>query len=138
MAAKPRAKSSLSVSYPRLAYSAPVFDPATVRDIFRLTRPATKALPFVRLRADDQPMMRPERYWCVEPSGDTKKDLELGRRYARLAIAAMKADDDPHLIGEIMQDIVRDGIERNVKGTRRNPVARGFLAEISETLAATS
>jgi hypothetical protein len=138
MVAKSRARSSPSVSYPRLAYSAPTLDPETVRDIFRLTRPATKALPFVRLRTDDQPLTRPERYWCVQPTGNSKKDLELGRRYARLAIAAMKADDDPHLIAEIVQDIVRDGIERAVKGTRRNPVARGFLIEISETLAATS
>jgi hypothetical protein len=137
MGAKLRAKSAPSVTYPRLAYSAPTLDPATIRDIFRLTRPATKALPFVRLRPGDQPMMQPERYWCVEPTGNSKKDVELGRRYARQAIAAMKADDHPHLIAEIIQDIVRDGIERAVKGIRRNPVARGFLAEISETLAAT-
>ena len=131
-----RSKSSRAVAFPRLAYSAPLLSEATFRDIMRLTRPATKALPFVRLRVNDQPLWRPECYWCVEPTGNQKTDLELGRRYARAAIAAMKADDDSGLIADIVQDIIRDEIARGGKSGRgrRGPAARGFLNEISETI----
>jgi hypothetical protein len=137
MAVELRSKSSRRVAFPRLAYSAPTLSEATFRDIMRLTRPATKALPFVRLRANDQPLWRPECYWCVEPSGNRKADFALGRRYARAALAAMKADDSSHLIADIVQDIIREEIARGGKAGRGacSPAARGFLAEISETIA---
>jgi hypothetical protein len=54
--------------------------------------PAAKALPFVKLRANDQPMWRPESFWCFEPTGKRDTDVRLGRKYAREAIAAMKTD----------------------------------------------
>ena len=140
MAAKLRSKSSKPAVFPRLAYSAPTLSEKTFRDIVRLTLPATKALPFVRLRAGDQPLWRPECYWCVEPSGNRKTDFELGRRHARAAIAAMKADDNGHLIADIVQDIIRDGIARAGKSGRgrRSPAALGFLTEVSEAIAAAS
>ena len=140
MAVELRLKSSRAVAFPRLAYSAPALSESTFRDIMRLTRPATKALPFVRLQANDQPLWRPECYWCVESTGNRKTDFALGRRYARAAIAAMKADDNSHLIADIVQDIIRDEIARGGKAGRggRSPAARGFLTEISETIAAVS
>ncbi|MCC6778771.1 MAG: hypothetical protein IT537_19455 [Hyphomicrobiales bacterium] len=131
-----RSKSAVSAPFLRLAYSAPKLNEATARDVIRLTLPATKALPFVRLRAHDQPMWRPECYWCVEPTGNTKADFELGRRYARAAIVAMKADDNRQLIADIIQDIVRDSIERaGRRRGRRNPASLGFLSEVSEIVA---
>jgi hypothetical protein len=136
MTARLRSRSAVPVPFLRLAYSAPALNDSTARDVMRLTLPATKALPFVRLRAHDQPMWRPECYWCVEPTGNTKADFELGRRHARAAIAAMKADDNRQLIADIIQDIVRDGIERSGhRRGKRNPAALGFMAEISEVMA---
>ncbi len=137
MTARLRSRSAVPAPFLRLAYSAPALNDSTARDVMRLTLPATKALPFVRLRAHDQPMWRPECYWCVEPTGNTKADFELGRRHARAAIAAMKADANRQLIADIIQDIVRDGIERAGRRGRgkRNPAALGFLAEMSEAMA---
>jgi hypothetical protein len=140
MTVKTRSRAITPVAFPRLAYSAPSLEDTTVKDLMRLTLPATKALPFVRLRAGDQPWWRPECYWCVEPTGSIKKDFELGRRYARAALAAMKADDNQRLIRDILQDIVKDAVEhagRRGRG-RRNGAARGFLAEVSEALAGRS
>ncbi len=147
MPAKLRAKSSRSTAtkplprrphpFLRLAYSAPEVDPSIAADVLRYTLPATKALPFVKLRENDQPLWRPENFWQVEPTGERKSDLSLGRKYARLAIAAMKADGDSQLIACIIQDIIRDAVTRT-KGrgrARPSPAAVGFLAEISETMA---
>jgi hypothetical protein len=124
--------------FPRLAYSAPVPDRSIAAEIFRYTQPATKALPFVKLRANDQPLWRPESFWHVEPSGNRDRDFRLGRKYARLAIAAMKADRDSHLMALVIQDIIKDAVERNGRTGqgRRSPAALGFLAEISEVIAA--
>ena len=95
------------------------------------------AVPFVRLRPNDQPLWRPESFWHVEPTGRREDDVKLGRKYARLAIAAMKADRDSHLMAHVIQDIIKDAVERNgQKGRgRRSPAALGFLAEISELIA---
>ncbi|HEY6255183.1 MAG TPA: hypothetical protein VIY51_05260 [Xanthobacteraceae bacterium] len=122
----------------RLAYSAPEADRSVAADILRYTLPATKALPFVKLRDNDQPFWRPESFWRVEPTGNRNNDLRLGRRYARLAIAAMKADRDSQLLACIIQDIMRDVAGGTGKQGRAkpSPVALGFLAEISETIAA--
>jgi hypothetical protein len=55
-----------------------------------------------------------------------------------LAVAAMKADRDIHLMALIIQDIIKDAIERTggKRRGRRSPAALGFLAEISEVIAA--
>ena len=82
----------------RLAYSAPEPDNSILRELHQLMLPATKALPFVKLRAEDQPPWHPESYWSVEPTGKREIDVELGRAYARKAIAAMKADHNKGLI----------------------------------------
>jgi hypothetical protein len=137
MAVKSRAKSSRS-PFLRLAYSAPPPDESIVSEIRRITLPATKALPFVKVRANNQPWWRPESFWHVEPTGNRAKDIQLGRKYARLAIAAMKADHDNRLIALVIQDIIKDAIEwsgRNGRG-RRSRAVLGFLAEISEIIAA--
>src|SRR5580704_9120463 len=130
MAAKSRSKPKRSIPVLRLAYSAPSPDESLGAEILRFTLPATKALPFVKVRADDQPLWRPESFWNVEPTGKREADHRLGRKYARLAIAAMKADRDSDLIALVIQDIIRDAVERKGKKGRRpnSPAVRGFLA----------
>ena len=147
MAVKLRVRSSRSTAsklppsgsapFLRLAYSAPEADRSTAADILRYMLPATKALPFVKLRSNDQPLWRPESFWHVASTGDRKKDVNLGRRYARLAIAAMKADRDRHLIASVVQDIISDTMTRGQARGRAQPsaAALGFLAEISEYIA---
>ena len=122
----------------RLAYSAPEPDNSTIEELRRLTSPATKALPFVRLRANDQPLLRPEGYWQVRSTGKRGMDVALGRTYARKAIAAMKADHNAALIALILEDIIHDAAQRGGKNGRGriSHVARGFLDEISQSLAA--
>jgi hypothetical protein len=132
MAAKTRRMPSKSAPFLRLAYSAPL--PQESADIRRYTLPATKALPFVKLKDNDQPMWRPESFWHVRPTGNWERDVQTGRKYARLAIAAMKADRNSNLISLIIQDIIKDSVKQATKtGSRRHgPTVLGFLAEISE------
>ena len=138
MAVKSRSKTSRQAPFLRLAYSAPVSQEAAGEDNCRFTLPATKALPFVRLRANDQPLWCPESYWHVKPTGKRVADVRLGRKYARDAIAAMKTDRNRHLIAYIIQDIIKDVVERTGKRgcVAYSPTARGFLVEISEAIAA--
>jgi hypothetical protein len=138
MAAKTRSKSTRPASFLRVAYSAPAPDESIGADVRRFTLPATKALPFVKLRAHDQPMLRPESFWHVRPTGKRERDVQIGRQYAREAIAAMKADRNSSLIALIIQDIIKDAVERTTKKGRspQSPTALGFLAEISGSLAA--
>jgi len=138
MAARTRSKSARPASFLRVAYSAPVPDESIGTEIRRFTLPATKALPFVKLRAHDQPMLRPESFWDVRPSGKRQRDIEIGRQYARAAIAAMKADRNSSLVALIIQDIIQDAVERVGKKGRslQSPMVLGFLAEISGSLAA--
>jgi hypothetical protein len=121
-----------------VAYSAPAPDQSTAAEIRRFTLPATKALPFVKLRANDQPLWRPESYWHVRPTGQRKRDLQMGRQYAREAIAAMKADRNSDLIALIVQDIFKSAVDQTARSGRslQNPIVLGFLAEISGLLAA--
>ena len=139
MTVKARTRRSKPVSFLRVAYSAPPPDQSTAAEIRRFTLPATKALPFVKLRADDQPLLRPESFWDVRPTGNRQRDIQIGRQYARAAIAAMKADRNSGLIALIIQDIIRDAVDRTGKKGRslQSPMVLGFLAEISGSLAAT-
>jgi hypothetical protein len=136
MPTKSRRTPALPATHLRLAYSAPTVDPSTVEELRRFTMPATKALAFVKLRPNDQPLWRPERYWNVASRKNRKAAVELGRRYARDAIAAMKVDRDPQLIALIVQDIISDAVERSRERKGRSQVALGFLQEISEAIAA--
>lgn len=146
MTAKTRRKPALPAAHLRLAYSAPAAQAraaaapnrsSTVAELRRLTMPATKALPFVKLHWHDQPWVRPASYWNVKPVGKRPADLALGRSYARAAIAAMKKDQNSQLIALILQDIIQDTLAR-LKGRRaRDRAALGFLYEISEAIAAT-
>jgi hypothetical protein len=133
-----RSKSPKSVSFLRVAYSAPVPDESSPAELRRFMLPATKALSFVKLRANDQPMWRPESYWHVSPTGKRQKDVQMGREYAREAIAAMKADRNGDLIALIVQDIIKGAVEQTEKKGRRmqSAIVLGFLAEISGSLAA--
>ena len=138
MAAKLGSKAAGPIPFLRLAYSGP--EPqrrsSTIEEIRRLLMPATKALPFVKLRANDQPLWRPESYWHVKSTGRRELDTRLGRKYARWAIAAMKADHNPNLIALIVQDIIKESTGKDGKGRARlSPAAMGFLAEISEIAA---
>jgi hypothetical protein len=137
MAVKIGSKSPRRVASLRLAYSAPEPGVTPVEDVRCYTLPATKSLPFVKLRPHDQPMWRPESYWHVKTTGKRVSDLRLGRRYARAAIAAMKADGNSHLIAYVVHDMMRDATSAtNKKGfNARCAVMRGFLVEMSEALA---
>ena len=137
MAAKTRSKSFKPGSFLRVAYSAPPPSENAEAEIRRFTLPATKALPFVRLSPNDQPMLRPESFWHVRPSGKRERDVQTGRQYAQLAIAAMKADHEIDLIALVVQDIIKDSVARSRKNGRgtSSPAALGFLAEISELIA---
>ena len=137
MAAKSRSKPKRSTPFLRLAYSAPSPDDSIGADIRRFTLPATKALPFVKLRPNDQPMLRPESYWHFRSTGKRLRDLQLGRQYARAAIAAMKADRNSNLLALILQDIVKDAVHRAARhgGSPQSPTVLGFLAELSAALA---
>jgi hypothetical protein len=138
MAAKTRSKSARPASFLRVAYSAPPPGESIGEELRRFTLPATKALPFVKLRANDQPLLRPESFWRVRPTGKRERDVQIGRQYARAAIAAMKADRNSNLVALIVQDIIKDAVERSTKKGlgAQNSIARGFLAEISGALAA--
>jgi len=133
MAVKSRSKSPALIPFLRLAYSAPEPRESTAEELRRLTLPATKALPFVRLRANDQPMWRPESYWSVRTTGKRDADARLGRKYAHAALAAAKADQNSQLIAHIIQDMIKE----SANSGRLSIVARGFLAEISEAMAGT-
>ena len=128
--------SSNTLQYPRLAYSTPLPSDGLRQEIVRYTLPATKALPFVKAPPEDQPLRRPESYWRVEPTENRNHDRELGRQYAQVAIAAMKADRNAHLIADIIQDMMAGAIERAGKAGKpnRNAIVLGFLTELSETL----
>jgi hypothetical protein len=102
----------------------------------RLTLAATKALPFVKLRANDQPLWRPECYWNVRPTGKRRFDLELGQAYARKPIAAMEADRDTALIGLIIQDMIHDAVANQCG--RLSHVALGSLNKLSQAVAAST
>lgn len=136
MPTKSRRTPSLPAAHLRLAYSAPMAERSTIEELRRLTMPATKALAFVKLRANDQPLWRPASYWNVPPTRDKRAARELGRRFARDAIAAMKVDRNTQLIALIMQDMITDAIERTRNRKARSQVALGFLQEISEAIAA--
>ena len=127
-------KSSRRTMRLRLAYSAPELDNSTIEELRRLTLAATKALPFVKLRANDQPLWRPECYWNVRPTGKKQLDFELGQTYARKAITAIEVDRNTALIGFIIQDIIHDAVV-NRRG-RLSHVALGFLNKISQAVGA--
>jgi hypothetical protein len=139
MAAKIQSRLLKSGSFLRLAYSAPLPQEKSAADIRRYALAAVKALPFVKLRPNDQPMWRPESFWHVRPTGKWERDVQIGRKYARQAIAAMKADQSSTLISLIIQDIIKDSLEQAGKTGRRrhSPTVLGFLAEISRSAAAT-
>jgi hypothetical protein len=137
MTDKLRAKSSGPVTL-RLAYSAPKRTASRREEIYRVTLPATKALPFVKLKANDQLMWFPESFWYVEPTGKREMDVQLGRTYARQAIAAMKTDQNSHIIAYVIQDIIKCVAQRAWRKEgrgRRDAVVLGFLSEISEAIA---
>ena len=137
MATKLRAKFARPSTFLRVAYSAPERSESNVEKIRRFTMPATKALPFVKLKANDQPMWLPESFWHVKPTGKREADVRRGRKYAREAIAAMKADHNSHLIAYIIQDIIKNAIQRAGEKNgcgRRDAVVLGFLSEISEVI----
>src|SRR5262249_48291675 len=114
MTVKTRSKTSRPAPFLRLAYSAPTLQESTQQgpppprkepprqappppaaaatDLHPRALPATKALPFVKLRANDQPTWHPESFWRVQPTGKRETDIRLGRKFACQAIAAMKAD----------------------------------------------
>jgi hypothetical protein len=145
MAVKSRSTTSRPAPFLRLAYSAPTQQESTqqestITDIHHRALPATKALPFVKLRANDQPTWHPESFWRVQPTGKREADIRLGRKFACQAIAAMKADRNSRLIAYIVQDIINDVAQRTRKSERGRyrAIVLGFLIGISEAVAAAS
>jgi putative lipoic acid-binding regulatory protein len=150
MAVKSRSKTSRPAPFLRLAYSAPTLQESvqqestlqesTVAEVHHRALPATKALPFVKLRANDQPTWHPESFWRVQPTGKREADIRLGRKFACQAIGAMKADRNSRLIAYIVQDIINDVAQRTRKSERGRyrAIVLGFLMGISEALAAAS
>jgi len=150
MTVKTRSKTSRPAPFLRLAYSAPTLQESTQQgpathaaaatDIHHRALPATKALPFVKLRANDQPTWHPESFWRVQPTGKRETDIRLGRKFACQAIAAMKADRNSRLIAYIVQDIINDVAQhaRKSERGRYRAIVLGFLIGISEALAAAS
>jgi hypothetical protein len=138
MVAKLRSSSSRPTAFLRLAYSAPQPGESSSEEVRRSTLPATKALPFVKLRANDQPTWRPERYWHFKSTGKRNRDIQLGRKYARDAMAAMRADDSSNLIALVIQDMIIDAVEQSLMTGHCRPgsATMGFLSEISARLAA--
>jgi hypothetical protein len=138
MSAKMQSRLSNSGPFLRLAYSAPPPGERNTASIRQHTLAAAKALPFVKLRANDQPMWRPASFWHIRPTGKWEQDVQTGRKYARQAIAAMKADRNSSLISLIIQDIIKDSVEQAARTGRRRhtPTVLGFLAEISQSAAA--
>jgi hypothetical protein len=136
MSAKIRSRLSKSGPFLRLAYSAPLpLDRSAHERPYEFL--AAKGLPFVKVRANDQPTWRPESFWHVRPTGQWERDFQIGRKYARQAVAAMKSDQNSALIALIIQDIIRDSVEQAAKTGRRrhSPLGLGFLAEIGKTIA---
>jgi len=90
----------------------------------------------VKVRANDQPFWAPESFWHVKSTGRRDADIQLGRKYARLTIAAMKADRDQHLVAHVIHDIIKDATKKTGKSGIRSPISLGFLTELSEVIAA--
>jgi hypothetical protein len=124
-------------AYPRLAYSAPSSREETATRNGPYALSATKDLPFVELQAHDQPLWHPKSFWRVRSTGDRRRDMQLGRRYARQAISAMKADGNGALIALIIQDIIKDAVDQATRAGRRHhsPIVLGFLRELSQSIA---
>jgi hypothetical protein len=53
-------------------------------------------------------------------------------------MAAMRADRNSSLVALIIQDIIKDAVDRTIKKGRsmQSPTVLGYLAQISESLAA--
>ena len=69
MSAKIRSRLSKSGPFLRLAYSTPLPTNGRAQENHRYEFLAAKGLPFVKLRANDQPSWRPESFWHVRPNG---------------------------------------------------------------------
>jgi hypothetical protein len=125
-------------AYPRLAYSAASSQESSAAGIKWSLLSATKSLPFVKLRANDQPLWYPESFWHVRSTGNRQRDIQMGRKYARQAISAMKADGNSDLIALIVQDQIKDAVKEAAKTGQRqhSPIVLGFLRELSQSIAA--
>lgn len=109
----------------------------TPAELRRLVEPTVKALPFIKLKKDAEPMWAPESYWHVAQTNDRKQDEYRGEHYAILAVAAMRADDR-NVLGSIFRAMIDAGIERALaaqKAGRRYPkgdlVMKGFLDQLA-------
>lgn len=67
----------------------------------------------------------PRCFWCVKPSDDPMQDERRGAEYGRAAIAAMRADNFPPLLGIIAHAQRRRGHDH---------IAIGFWQAIAEQL----
>jgi hypothetical protein len=137
MSARIRSRLSKTGPFLRLAYSAPSPAKQAADEARTYEFLAAKALPFVKLRPNDQPMWRPESFWHVRATGNWERDMQTGRKYARQAIAAMKLDRNSTLISLILQDIIKQSLEEaaNTGRRRHGPIVLGFLAEVSQSAA---
>jgi hypothetical protein len=109
----------------------------TEEEIRCLLMSAIKALPFVKLRKDDQPMWRPESYWHVSQTRNREQDQARGERYAIEAVAAMRSDG-VNVLHNIFRDMVDAGVKREIKAqkekrsAKRDSVMFGFLRQLAK------
>jgi hypothetical protein len=99
--------------------------------------PAIKALPFVELRKDDQPMWRPESYWQVSQMRNREQDQARGERYATEAVAAMRSDGR-NVLHSVFRDMIDAGVKREIearkekRSAKRDSVMFGFLHQLAK------
>jgi hypothetical protein len=109
----------------------------TQAELRRMVEPTIKALPFVKVKKDAEPMWCPESYWHVPQTNNRKQDECRGEHYAILAIAAMRADDR-NVLGSIFRAMIDAGVQLELaarKEGRRYPkgdlVMKGFLDQLA-------
>jgi hypothetical protein len=109
----------------------------TAAEVRRMAEPSIKALPFVKVKKDAEPMWVPESYWNVTQTNDRQQDEYRGEHYAILTFAAMRADDR-NVLHSIFRAMIDAGIQRALaaqKAGRRFPkadlVMKGFLDQLA-------
>jgi hypothetical protein len=106
----------------------------TEAELRRLSQPTIKALPFVKLQKDAQPMWCPESFWHVEQTGNWDRDYVRGREYAIAAMSAIRVDGR-NVLPSIFRDMIASGVEREKrKGKRRrgDVVMVGFVHQLGK------
>jgi hypothetical protein len=68
---------------------------------------ASTALPFVRMRPNPKPAEFPRQWWVAKSTGDWSMDIRIGQMFGREAVAAIRSDQFPGLLGWIVMDMMK-------------------------------